>query len=456
MDITLHNTLTRKKEVFSPINAGTVSLYSCGPTVYNYAHIGNLRSFVFADLLKRVLLYNDLSVDHVMNITDVGHLTDDGDTGEDKMEQGAKREGKTAYDVADFYTKAFFDDIASLNILEANSYPRATEHINEQIEMVQKLIDTGYTYETTDGIYFDTTKLPDYGALAQLNKQNLKSGARVAMGEKKNPHDFALWKFSSDENRQMEWDAFGKKGFPGWHIECSAMSSKYLGDHFDIHTGGVDHIPVHHTNEIAQSEAVFEKSPWVNVWMHGEFLLIDSGRMGKSEGNFITMQTLQEKGFTGIDYRFFLLQTHYRKQLNFTFKALEAAQNGLKRLKNIAHELKGDGVVITSYRDAFLKHINDDLDIPGALALTWDMLKDDISDADKKATLTDFDRVLGLDICKEELQDAYPDNVQAIIIKREAARKKKDFDTADSLRDELHTLGYSVKDTGSGQKISKH
>ncbi len=408
-------------------------------------------------MVKRVLQYNGLEVNHIMNITDVGHLTDDADGGEDKMEKGARREGQSAYEIAQKYTDAFFGDLEKLNILSANEYPKATDHIDEQIDMVQKLIDNGFTYETTDGIYFDSTKASDYGKLALLDRQNLKGGVRVDLGEKKNPHDFAIWKFSNDnEQRQMEWDAFGKKGFPGWHIECSAMSSQYLGDHFDIHTGGVDHIPVHHTNEIAQSEAVFEKKPWVNYWLHGEFLLINSDRMGKSEGNFITMNTLTEKGYSGLDFRFLILQTHYKKQLNFSWEALSAAQSGLRRLHNIMRDLQvaDEGAPSQKYTKKFQKHINDDLDIPGAIALMWDMLRSDINDSDKRATLRDFDTVLGL-LPQTEWSDDLPEQVTALLEERLAAREKEDWDRADRLRDQLQDLGYTVEDTDTGQRAVK-
>jgi len=340
----IYNTLTKQKEEFKPIKTGwfrKVGLYTCGPTVYNFAHIGNLRSYIFEDILKRVLKYNGYKVKHVMNITDVGHLTSDADEGEDKMEKGAKREGKTAWEIAEFYTQAFKSNLHDLNIIEPDVWCKATDHIKEQIKLVQKLIDRGFTYETSDGIYFDTTKIDDYGKMANLKNQELQAGVRVDIGEKRNAHDFALWKWSSPNchpelvsgslpKRQMEWSAFNHIGFPGWHIECSAMSMKYLGEQFDIHCGGIDHIPVHHTNEIAQSESVTGKKPWVKYWMHGEFLLTGSDKMAKAGDNFLTLQTLKDKNINPLAYRYLLLQTHYRKQLTFSWEALEAAESGLK------------------------------------------------------------------------------------------------------------------------------
>ncbi len=312
----LYNTRTREKEVFKPLHSTTVGLYTCGPTVYNYVHLGNLRSYLFEDILKRTLKRLKFTVQHVMNITDVGHLTDDADQGEDKMEKGAAREGKTAWEVAAFFTDACKRDMADLNILEPSIWCRATDHIPEQIALVKTLIDKGYTYETTDGIYFDTTKFPRYGDFAHLDTQSLQAGVRVDMGEKKNPHDFALWKFSPPgSTRQMEWVAFGKMGFPGWHVECSAMAMKYLGEQFDIHCSGIDHIPVHHTNEIAQSEAATGVTPWVRFWLHNEFLSVGKEKMSKSGENFVTLQTIKDKGHSTLAFRYFILQAHYRKQL---------------------------------------------------------------------------------------------------------------------------------------------
>jgi len=459
--LNLYNTLTRKKEEFKPLKKGLlkskkVGLYTCGPTVYNYAHIGNLRTYIFEDILKRVLQYNDFKIKHVMNITDVGHLTDDADQGEDKMEEGAKREGKTAWEIAEFYTDAFKSDLEKLNIESPDIWCKATDHIKEQIDLVQKLIDKGVTYETSDGIYFDTTKIDDYGKLANLKNQELRAGERVDMGEKKNPHDFSLWKFTKKgETRQMEWNAFGHKGFPGWHLECSAMATKYLGKQFDIHCGGIDHVPIHHTNEIAQSETAFGKKPWVKYWLHGEFLVMGKDKMAKSSDNFITLETLKEKNISPLAYRYFLLQTHYRKQLSFSWEALEAAQTGLKRLQEQVRKLKdkeisGNKEIINT----FLGRINDDLDIPGALALMWTGLKDNKLDY---KTLIEFDKTLGLglDNIPDEVESIIPDDVQKLLDQRKKARKEKDYKKSDELRDEIKKLGFEVKDTASGQILTR-
>ena len=462
MDLFLYNSLTKEKEKFKPLKKGLFSkkeigLYTCGPTVYNYAHIGNLRTYIFEDILKRVLEYNDYKVKHVMNITDVGHLTDDADSGEDKLEKGAKREGKTAWEIADFYTKKFQENLRDLNIEEPNIWCRATDHIQEQINLVQKLIDKGVTYETSDGIYFDTTKIDDYGKMANLKNQTLQAGTRVEMGEKKNPHDFALWKFSQpNEKRQMEWDAFGRKGFPGWHIECSAMSMKYLGEQFDIHCGGIDHVPIHHTNEIAQSETVTGKKPWVKYWMHGEFLVMGSDKMAKSAGNFITLDTLKEKNINPLAYRYLLLQTHYRKQLNFSWEALEAAQSGLKHLQEEVLKVKSQKSIKPKSEiiNAFNEAVNNDLDIPKALAIIWENLNKNQIDY---KTLLDFDKILGLELdnIKETEQIEIPVKIQTLLDQRSEARKNKNWTESDRLRDEINKLGYSVEDTKDGQKIIK-
>jgi len=453
MKLKLFNTLTRKKEELKPIGE-KVGLYTCGPTVYNYAHIGNLRTYVFEDILKRVLLYNEEKVNHVMNITDVGHLTDDADEGEDKLEKAAKKEKKNAKEIAEFYTKAFQKDLEELNILPPTTLCKATDHIKEQIEMVEKLLKDGFAYETENAIYFDTTKDANYGELANLKNQELQAGKRVEIGEKKNIHDFAIWKFSKlEEKRQMEWKAFGKIGFPGWHLECSAMSIKYLGEHFDIHCGGVDHIPVHHTNEIAQSTAFTGKKP-VDIWMHGEFLLTGKVKMAKSDGNFLTLETLKEKGFIPLAYRYFLLQAHYRKQLNFSWKALEAAQTGLEKLQKAILNLGEPTEICKTYEKKFLKTINDDLNTPQALALIWELLKTSKTNGKKKATVLKFDEVLGLELGKIR-QEEIPTNIKGLAKKREQARKEKKWSESDKLRKEIENLGFTVEDTSDGQKINK-
>jgi cysteinyl-tRNA synthetase len=459
--IKIYNTLTRKIEEFKPINKKEVGFYACGPTVYNFAHIGNLRAYVCEDILRRTLKYNGYNIKHIINITDVGHLTDDADTGEDKIEKGAKKEGKTAYELAEFYSQAFKKNIEELNILEPTIWCKATDHIQEQIKQIQELINKGYTYETTDGIYFDTTKLRDYGKLAQLEKQQLEAGARVDLGEKKNLHDFALWKFSKEgEKRQMEWDApfdsaqgkLGKKGFPGWHIECSAMSMKYLGDQFDIHCGGIDHIPIHHTNEIAQAEAVTGKKPWVNYWVHNEFLIINESKMSKSEENFITLETIKEKGVSPLSYRYLLLQTHYRKQLNFTWESLEAAQNGLNNIREHISKIKEDAPTDPIIEKNFFDSINNDLNTPEALAVLWSAIK---SEQIGLNTIIEFDKILGLDLHNPENKIEISDEIQNILDKREKARKEKNWSESDVLRDKLEELGLKVEDTEDGQKLHK-
>lgn len=452
----LYNTRTRKIEVFTPITDKNVGLYTCGPTVYNYAHIGNLRTYVFEDILKRTLVSAGYEVTHVMNITDVGHLSGDDDTGEDKIEKGAKREGKTAWEIAEFYTDIFKKHTSLLNITPPNVWCKATDHIKEQIAQVQTLIDGGHAYETTDGIYFNTTTFPRYGEFARLDNQELKAGARVDLGEKKNHHDFALWKFSQpEETRQMEWEAFGRMGFPGWHIECSAMSMKYLGTHFDIHCGGIDHIPVHHTNEIAQAECAGAHHPWVNYWLHGEFLLINDGKMSKSEENFITLDTILEKGYSPLAYRYFLLQAHYRKQLNFTWEALEAAENGLKNLYRTIQTLGPEvGTVNETWYTKFQNTLADDLNTPQALAVFHDMLKSDISTPSKLATAYACDDILSLGFReKTRIHIEIPPEVEQLAQERISARKEKNWGESDRLRDEINRLGFDIDDTSDGQRL---
>lgn len=448
----LYNTLSRNLEEFTPLHPNAVGLYTCGPTVYNFAHIGNLRTYVFEDILRRVLEFNGYAVTQVMNITDVGHLTDDADSGEDKMEKGARREGKSAWEVAAFYTEAFLADTKSLHILKATIICKATDHIPEQIAQVQALIDKGLTYETSDGIYFDTTKLPDYGKLALLSKQELQAGARVDMGEKKNPHDFALWKFTpKDEKRQMEWEAFGQMGFPGWHIECSAMSMKYLGTQFDIHCGGIDHIPVHHTNEIAQAEGITGLIPWVRYWLHGEHLQISGDKMAKSGDNFITLTTITDRNISPLAYRYFLLQAHYRKQLQFSFEALEAAATGLNNLKKEIQKLSSTGPDDTKAEAEFKSLINDDLNIPAALALVWTYVK---NKSIGQELIVKCDNIFGLDLLTTSIAnvDITP-QAQTLLEARAIARDNKDWNESDRLRDELIKLGYTVKDSANGQTL---
>ena len=459
-DLYLYNTLTRKKELFKPLHDNEVRMYTCGPTVYNYAHIGNLRTYIFEDILRRVLEYNGFTVKHVENITDVGHLTDDADQGEDKVEKMAREKKMTAWEIAEFFTKKFQEDIKQLNIKEPHIWCKATDHIADQIETIKKIEKAGYTYRTSDGIYFDTSKLENYGELARLDSTKLKAGARVAMGEKKNPTDFALWKFSpQDKKRQMEWDSPWGKGFPGWHIECSTMSTKYLGVPFDIHCGGIDHIPVHHTNEIAQTWAA-EGKKMANFWLHGEFLVIDEQRMGKSAGNFITLQTLIDKGYHPLAYRYFVLNAHYRQKLNFSWEGLDFAQHSLNNLyKSLAQLPEPISEGCGQFEEKFLKAINDDLNTPQALAVMWEMLKSSNCSPEQKVhSLFKFDEVLGLKL-KDKFQELknktanIPEQIKELLKTRQQARQNKQWELADKIRDEINALGYIVEDTPEGQQI---
>lgn len=468
MDIKLFNTLGREKQVFVPIEPGKAGLYTCGPTVYDYQHIGNFRTFLFEDLLKRVLIYNGYDVTHIMNITDVGHLVSDGDEGEDKMEKGSARTGKTVWEISQYYTQFFLDDAKALNILPPTKYTKATEYIQEQIDMVKCLDDKGYTYITSDGVYFDTSKLKDYGKLANLDIEGLEEGSRIQFStEKKNKTDFALWKFSpKGEQRQMEWDSPWGKGFPGWHIECSAMSRKFLGDTFDIHCGGIDHIPIHHTNEIAQSEACTGK-PFVHYWMHGAFLEEESGKMSKSKGEFLRVETLIKHGYTPLDYRYLCLGTHYRKRLLFSWEILDQAKTAFARLKQNVQQIRDDvkknfdardASMPADERDKFTEAVNDDLNMPQALAVLWGVIRNDkLTSIEKMNLVNDFNRVLGLDLDKdiEAGNTNVPKEVMDLVEKRIAAKKAKDFKKADELRDELKSLGWEVVDKKDGVEVKE-
>lgn len=470
MTITLYNSLHHKLEEFKPNKKGRASIYSCGPTVYHYAHIGNLRSYVFSDILKKTLLQNGYKVKHIINLTDVGHLVSDSDEGEDKMEKGSRREGKSAWDIAKFYIQAFRQDIEQLNIAPPDIWARATDHIKEQIKLIKKIEKNGYTYRTNDGIYFDTSRLADYGQMANLTEQNLQAGVRVDMGEKKNSTDFALWKFSpASEKRQMEWPSPWGVGFPGWHVECSAMAEKYLGKTFDIHTGGIDHIPVHHINEMAQSRAA-NNCLLANYWLHNEFLNLDNGeKMAKSGDNFTTIQTLIEKGIAPLAYRYLLLQTHYRKQLKFSFESLAAAANGLNNLyKETASLLaskistapvsREDTRQVSELSGEILGHLNNDLDTPQALAVLWKMFKQPFSPHVKLMVVKEADKVLGLSILASadkytaNTRDvAIPEDINILVQSRQAARLNRDYKESDRLRDELQTKGWQVKDEADGK-----
>jgi len=461
MQLKLYNTLTRKKEVFKPLKKGEVGIYSCGPTVYWYQHIGNLRTYVSNDIIKRIFLYNGYNVRHIINVTDVGHLTSDADTGEDKMEKAAKREGKSAKEISDYYFNLFKNDLRKLNVIEPSAWPKATENINGMIELIKILEKKGYTYKTSDGIYFDTSKLSDYGKLAKLNIRELKAGKRISLGEKKNKTDFALWKFSEEVGkRQQEWNSPWGIGFPGWHIECSVMSSKYLGKQFDIHTGGQEHIPVHHTNEIAQSESAFGKKPWVKYWIHFAWLLFKGKKVSKSEGGLYTLPQLEEKGFSSLAFRYLCLSTHYKKPLNFSLEILNSAQNSYQRLKNIMQEIKKDRQKtnqknIEAVKDQFLKLLNDDFNSPRALSFFWDILRDEkLNNSEKYKLALEFDRVFGLKLDEEE-KISVPKEIRKLVDEREKARKKEDWKKADELREKIKKLGFAIDDTEEGSEIRK-
>ncbi|HEV8502241.1 MAG TPA: cysteine--tRNA ligase [Casimicrobiaceae bacterium] len=443
-----YDNYTRTLRPFTPLAPGPVGLYTCGPTVYDFQHIGNFRTFLFEDVLKRVLRFNGHDVRHVMNITDVGHLVADGDDGEDKMAVGARRTGKTAWQIAEIYTEAFLTDMRALNIEDPTVLCRATDHIAEQVAFIADLEQKGYTYRTGDGIYFDTAKQPDYGFLARLDREGLEAGRRVDIGEKRTPTDFALWKFSPpDERRQMEWPSPWGVGFPGWHIECSAMAQKYLGDYFDIHCGGEDHIPIHHTNEIAQTEARVG-TRLANFWMHGYFLLQNDAKMAKSAGEFLRVKALTDRGYDALAFRYLCLTAHYRTQLNFTWDALDAAATGLARLRAGFHALREDGSAVDAASvDRFASHANDDLNMPRAMAVLWDVLRGSLAAGTKRATLAALDGVLGLGLEQwRPREDAIPDEVRALAEARLAARNARDWPESDRLRDALKAAGWDVED----------
>jgi len=454
--LTLYDNYTRSLRRFEPLAPGPVGLYTCGPTVYDYQHIGNYRTFLFEDWLKRVLEWNAHAVRHVMNVTDVGHLTSDADTGEDKMEKGARRTGRTAWEIAERYTHAFLEDMRALNIAMPDVLCKATDHIAEQIDFVADLTRNGYTYRTSDGIYFDTSRQPDYGYLARLDKAGLDAGRRVDLGEKRHATDFALWKFSPPgEQRQMEWDSPWGRGFPGWHIECSAMAQKYLGDFFDIHCGGEDHIPVHHTNEIAQTEARVG-TRLANFWMHGYFLLQNDSKMAKSAGEFLRVQALVDRGYEPLAYRYLCLTGHYRSQLNFTFEALDAAATGLARMRSGFHALPNDGSPAdASLIERFGNELNDDLNLPRALAVAWETLRGEAPAGVKRATLVEMDRVLGLGLAQWQPREAAaPPAVVDLAEARSAARKARNWAEADRLRALLHAAGWEMEDRPDGYRLT--
>jgi cysteinyl-tRNA synthetase len=457
--LALYDNYTRSLRRFEPLEpSGPVGLYTCGPTVYDYQHIGNFRTFLFEDVLKRVLRWNGLEVRHVMNITDVGHLTSDADTGEDKMEKGARRTGKSAWEIAELYTQDFLENLARLNLESPTILCRATDHIAEQIAFVADIERNGFAYKTSDGVYFDTSKQPDYGYLARLDLHGLEAGRRVDVGEKRLPTDFALWKLSpAGEQRQMEWESPWGKGFPGWHIECSAMAQKYLGDYFDIHCGGEDHIPVHHTNEIAQTEARVG-TRLANFWMHGYFLLQNDSKMAKSAGEFLRVQSLLERGYDPLVYRYLCLTAHYRTQMSFTWDAMDAAATALDRMRNGVHALAADAHAEPD-PDAmarFTADLNDDLNVPRALAVAWEVLRGGLPRAVKRATLLRFDDVLGLSLAQwSPREETGPPEVRELAEARAAARRAKQWADADRLRAELLAAGWEMEDQAHGYRLKR-
>ncbi len=453
MELKLYNTLSRKKEIFKPLEKGKVKMYECGPTVYSYPHIGNMLRYIFGDILTRTLIFNKYEVKRVMNVTDVGHLTEDSDIGEDKMEKSAVREGKTAKQIANFYWSAFKEDFKRLNILEPDIWCKATEHIEEQINLIEKLEKRQVTYRTSDGIYFDSSKFLEYGKLSGNKQENLDAGKRITLKEKKNMSDFALWKFSFPENkRQQEWDSPWGRGFPGWHIECSAMSMKYLGETIDIHTGGVDNIFPHHENEIAQSEVATGKH-FVNYWLHNGFLTFKGEKVSKSKGGLYTLGELEKKGFLPLSYRYLCLNTSYRKPLDFSMEALENAQNSFKRLKNAVSQIQEDEKINKEYLEGFTQSINDDLNSPKALAVLWELIRDENA-IGKYQTIKQMDEVLGLNLFeKEEL--TVPSEIRDIAEERQKTRRNKDWKKSDELREILKKKGWLVKDIKEKYELDK-
>jgi len=483
MGLRVYNTLGRKIEDFVPINGKKVGFYGCGPTVYNYAHIGNLRAYVFQDTLSRLLRFLDYDLTHVMNITDIGHLSGDSDEGEDKMVKTAKERGQSVLEIADFYTKAFFKDTERLNIRRPDVVCKATDHVADMIALIKRIEANGHTYSAGGNLYYDITTFPQYGALALLNLEDLKAGARIEVDEnKRNPSDFVLWFTKSKfENQALVWDSPWGRGYPGWHIECSAMSMKYLGDQFDIHTGGIDHIRIHHTNEIAQSQGATGKK-WVNYWLHNEFLVMNKGKMSKSTGDFITLDKVIEAGFAPLDYRFLLLGGHYRSQLTFSWEAMETAKNARKNLEQrIANLLSGSGSLQDGISDGltaaqaekllhteqarrylagFVQALEEDISTPRALSVLQQAVKDKALEVTEIISLIRiFDTVLGMNFIEEaeatntsaagESADTIKE-IEQLIGERTEAKKKKDFKRADEIRELLKGMGITLEDTANG------
>ncbi len=453
----LYNTLTRKKEEFIPWNKEYVTMYTCGPTVYHYAHIGNLRTYIMEDILEKILNYVGFKVKRCMNITDVGHLSSDADTGDDKMVKSAKAEHKTVLEIAKFYTNAFFEDFEALNIKKPEIISPATENIEEYIKIIEKLLQDGYAYENGGNIYFDTSKLKNYYVLTNQETDDLIGGVRDTVevdNNKKNKADFVLWFTKSKfDDQELKWDSPFGVGYPGWHIECSGISLKYLGEYLDIHCGGVDNIFPHHTNEIAQSESYLGHK-WCNYWVHGEHLNDQTGKMSKSKGAILTVSVLKEKGYNPLSYRFMCLQSHYRKQLTFSFDSLDGAENAYKKLKSKVLSLDSNGEIneeeFLKYQNEFKKILEDDLNTANALSLVYDVLKSDLNDATKFKLIADFDKVLGLDLTIKEKVVVDEEFIAQKIAERNEAKMNKDYAKADTIREELQQMGIILKDTREG------
>lgn len=471
LELRLYNTMTRNIETLNPLNGGEVKMYCCGPTVYNFQHIGNLRTYIFEDILARVIRYAGYKLTHVMNITDVGHLASDADEGEDKMLLAEKREGKKSHEIANFYTDIFFNDCSQLNIIRPDIVCKATEHIKQMIELIERLINRGFAYLSNGNVYFDVSKYDEYGKLSGQSLESLKAGARIDIdSSKKNPLDFVLWFTKSKfENQELLWDSPWGKGYPGWHIECSAMAMEYLGESFDIHCGGIDHIPVHHTNEIAQSECATGKN-FASIWMHGGFLVENSGeKMSKSKGDFLTLERIKEKGFNALSYRYLCLTSVYRSELSWSWKSLEGAESSYKKLKKRCDEIRDNKTIqdlsklsnpALNFKREFEKSALNDLNMPQSLSKVYGLISDkNISNDEKTALIKEFDKILGLNLLSLEEKDIPPSLIPSEIIelskKRDEAKAKKDFKTADELRDKIQKAGYVIKDTAKGAIIEK-
>lgn len=457
MSLRLLNSLTNKKEIFVPIEKGLVKMYTCGPTVYYYQHIGNMRAYIFMDSLRRVLKYNDYKILGVMNVTDVGHLTSDGDSGEDKMEVASKKENKRPEEIAKFYADIFFDDLKKLNIDVPENITYATKFIPQMIEFIKGLEEKGFTYTISDGVYFDVSKFKGYGQLSVKDLEKGGNGRIEENKEKRHPFDFALWKFV-EENHIMKWNSPWGVGCPGWHIECSSMGRTILGRHFDIHTGGIDHKTVHHEDEIAQNDAL-EGSRVVNYWLHNEFLLVNGGKMSKSLGNLYTLKDLENRGFDAMDFKYFCLNTHYSKKINFTFEGLKGSASGLKNLKMLLNEHKNkneeiDENLLKSYKNEFLEALNDDLNTPLALGVLWKMVKTEKKSQKIYDLALDFDRALGLNL-ERQMEEEIPQEVKILAEERLKSRLSKDFSKSDKLREEIKKLGYEIMDSKEGYTIKR-